>query len=121
MNSPKAFTKDIKFVFLDPVGTFEGIPAIVEKIQATVGSLETQHALSTQIIELTGEKTAEATTYGTAVHFGTGQNEGKEVTAWGLYKDKLVKDASEGEGWRIFEREISFLGPFKGHASQPKM
>lgn len=82
-----------------------------------LGSLQTQHALSTQVIELTSERTAEATTYGRAVHFGTGQHEGNEVTAWGVYKDKLVKDASEVEGWRIFEREISFIGPFKGDTS----
>ncbi|KAH7177037.1 hypothetical protein EDB81DRAFT_752349 [Dactylonectria macrodidyma] len=70
-----------------------------------VGALETQHALSTQLIELTGETTADATTYGRAVHFGKGEDEGRSFTARGMYKDKLVKAVYDGrEDWRITER-----------------
>ncbi|KAM0546950.1 hypothetical protein ACHAPJ_010610 [Fusarium lateritium] len=114
----KVFSGTIKAHFPDPIGTFEGLPALREKIKTMVGALETQHALSTQLIELTGETTAEATTYGRAVHFGTDKNEGRSFTARGVYKDKLVKAIYDGlEDWRITERRVIYQGPPSGDFS----
>lgn len=113
----KSFTDDVKFLYPEPVGTFEGAPAMAAKIQSMIGSMQTQHALNTQVIELTSERTAEATTYGRAIHFGTGEQEGRHVTAYGAYKDKLIKDSSVEGVWRIFERKVLFLGPFLGDQS----
>lgn len=114
----KAFSGNIKAHFPEPVGLVEGIPAFRAKMQTMVASLQTQHALSTQLIEITGEKTAEATTYVRAINFGTGKNEGKQLTAWSMYQDKLVKDVFDGrEDWRISERKVSFQGPFSGDVS----
>lgn len=112
------FLENVKAHFPEPVGTIEGISALKAKVQSMIGTLQTQHALSTQLIELTGETTAEATTYGRAVHFGVGEDEGKKATAWGIYQDKLVKAVFDGrEEWRISERKAIFLAPFQGDLS----
>lgn len=114
----QAFLENVKGHFPEPIGTIEGITALRAKVQSMVGTLQTQHALSTQLIELTGETTAEATTYGRAVHFGVGEDQGKEVTAWGMYQDKLVKAVFDGrEDWRISERKVIFMAPFQGDMS----
>lgn len=114
----KAFLDNVKVHFPDPIGTIEGITALSGQVQNMVGSLQTQHALSTQLIEHTGEKTAQATTYGRAIHFGVGKDEGKCVTAWGMYQDDLVKDIFDGrEDWRIAERKVIFQAPFSGDLS----
>ncbi|KAL2214735.1 hypothetical protein CC79DRAFT_1376362 [Sarocladium strictum] len=113
----KAFTKDVKIIYPDPIGSLDGIPSTVAKVQAMLGSLQTQHALSTQVIELIDNKRAKATTYCTAFHFGNGEDEGRDVTGWGAYKDDLVKGAVAGEGWRIVRREILPIGPLKGDAA----
>ncbi|KAH6867253.1 hypothetical protein B0T10DRAFT_362287, partial [Thelonectria olida] len=86
-----AFLDNAKVYFPEPVGAIEGIAALKATVQGMVGTLGTQHALSTQLIELTGEKTAEVTTYCRTVLFGVGKDEGKCVTGWGMYQDKLVK------------------------------
>jgi hypothetical protein len=80
-----------------------------------VGNFQTQHALSTQLIELTGDKTADATTYVTTVLFGVGKDEGKSMTTWGMYQDKLVKDSFDGqEDWKIAERRVISQLPLAG-------
>ncbi|KAJ5588199.1 SnoaL-like domain-containing protein [Penicillium hordei] len=114
----RAFTNNVKVSFPAPAESTEGIAALTSSVQGMVGILQTQHALSTQVIELTGERTAEATTYVSAVLSGVGKNEGKFVTSWGMYQDKLVKDLFEGrEDWRIAERIASSWLPLTGDLS----
>ncbi|KAF4342276.1 small subunit of phenylpropionate dioxygenase [Fusarium beomiforme] len=92
--------------------------AFLDNVKTWVGNLQTQHALTTQLIELTGDKTAQVTTYGKAIHFGVGKDEGKCVTAWGIYQDKLVKGIFNGqEDWRIAERKVTNQAPFSGDLS----
>ena len=46
-------------------------------------------------------------TYFTGVHFGKGEWEGHNVTAYGKYIDELIK--IDGQ-WRIKRREVKFMG-----------
>ncbi|KAH7376953.1 SnoaL-like domain-containing protein [Plectosphaerella cucumerina] len=113
-----AFTETAKITFPAPMGTFEGITTITATIQSTVSNFHTSHALSTQLIEITGEKTAKATTYTATELFGTGENEGKHATNRGLYRDKLVKISVDGrEDWRIAERDAVGQWPLTGDLS----
>ena len=77
----------------------------------------TQHALTTQTIELAEDgKTAEASTYFSGIHFGTGKWQGQHVTAWGKYIDRLIlvegrKSIPGASGhWMIEKRELVFMG-----------
>jgi len=96
-------------------GQVKGAQKIADAIQKRLSPVTTQHALTTQHIEIDEDgKNAKATTYFTGIHFGTGKWEGKEVTAWGKYVDTLT--LSEGKGglpgasglWLISRREVSF-------------
>ena len=83
--------------------------------------VSTQHALTTQTIEVAEDgKSARATTYFTGIHFGKGKWQGQQVTAWGRYDDELVlveeKDTASvgvpganGE-WLIRKRDLAFMG-----------
>ncbi|KAM5354584.1 hypothetical protein ACJ41O_001231 [Fusarium nematophilum] len=113
-----AFIDNAKATFPGPIGAIEGIVALNSTVQGMVSNLQTQHALSTQLIELTGDKKANATTYATADLFGVGKNEGKHVTNRGIYQDKLVKVIVDGrEDWRIAERKAIPHGPLIGDLS----
>ena len=78
----------------------------------------TQHALTTQHIEVlsglddTGRLYAEATTYFTGIHFGQGRWKGKQVMAYGKYVDSLVQVRGQDGSyeWRIRRREVTFFG-----------
>ncbi|KAM5347303.1 hypothetical protein ACJ41O_010308 [Fusarium nematophilum] len=111
----RAFSDNIKVDFPEPVGQIKGVPAYRAKIQTMVASLQTQHALATQLIEITGETTAKATTYATTINFGTGKEESKSLTAWSMHQDELVKGVFDGrEDWMISERKVTFQTPFSG-------
>ncbi|KAJ5588191.1 SnoaL-like domain-containing protein [Penicillium hordei] len=110
-----SFTNNVKASFPNPIGSIEGIAALKFAVRGMVGNFQTQHALSTQLIELTGDKTADATTYVTTVLFGVGKDEGKSMTTWGMYQDKLVKDSFDGqEDWKIAERRVISQLPLAG-------
>lgn len=114
----KAFLDNAKVDFPGPGGPVEGVTAIAETAKGMVEDFQTQHALTTQLIEITGENTANATTYCTADVFGVGENEGKRVTNWGLYQDKLVKGDFDGrEDWKIAERIATVAAPLSGDLS----
>ncbi|KAH7251042.1 SnoaL-like domain-containing protein [Fusarium tricinctum] len=114
----QAFLGNAKVDFPGPGGPVEGVTAITETAQCMVGDFQTQHALTTQLIEITGEKTANATTYCTADVFGVGDDSGKRVTNWGLYQDKLVKRTFDGrEDWKIAERIATLAAPLSGDLS----
>ncbi|KAH7317175.1 SnoaL-like domain-containing protein [Stachybotrys elegans] len=114
----KAFSDDAKATFPGPGGTIQGITALKTTVQAMVESFQTQHALTTQLIELTGETTANATTYCRTDIFGVDEDQSKNVTSWGMYQDKLVKGTYDGrEDWRIAERNAISTAPLKGDLS----
>jgi 3-phenylpropionate/cinnamic acid dioxygenase small subunit len=65
----------------------------------------TQHLLGNMRIEVDGDK-ATAACYLQAIHVGLGQHQGKMLTVWGEYRDRLEL---RPEGWRIVHRELAVL------------
>lgn len=117
-NLALGFSEDVVMEFPEPIGVLKGLPAIIEGIERALVHLKTHHALTTQSIELKDDQKAVATTYCMAMHFGTGTAEGRSVTGWGHYEDKLVKGNFNGkEDWRIVERRVDFHVPHIGDAS----
>ncbi|KAH6696847.1 hypothetical protein F5X68DRAFT_238134 [Plectosphaerella plurivora] len=113
-----AFHEDVSVKFPAPTGLIHGIGAVLPAVQAMVTKFNTQHTLGTQIIELTGEETAKATTYVTTVIFGQGEQNGKHATNRGVYRDQLVKISVEGRvDWRITERVAVGQWPLTGDTS----
>ncbi|KAI9164182.1 hypothetical protein HJFPF1_05822 [Paramyrothecium foliicola] len=110
-----AFLPNVKATMPGLDDNIEGITALKATVQGMVGSFQTHHALTTQMIQLTGENTASATTYCRTDVFGMGKDEGKTLTNWGMYQDKLVKSSCDGrEDWKIAERTATFTAPLRG-------
>ena len=85
------------------LGSFHGIKAIMDVVETFLGSCNaTQHMLSNFRITLNGSE-AGAKCYLQATHAGRGIHEGKTMTVWGEYTDKLKLCR---EGWRITHREL---------------
>jgi hypothetical protein len=85
-------------------GRHEGrdqLSAFVEGALSQCGP--TQHLLGSIDVNVQGD-TATAHCYLTAIHVGKKPGyEGKILTVWGSYRDRLVRTA---EGWRIKHREL---------------
>ncbi|KAK3678337.1 hypothetical protein LTR78_001634 [Recurvomyces mirabilis] len=112
----QVFTEDVDTVY--PFGgQRKGVQPIIDAISKRLSPVTHQHALTTQHIEIAADgKSAESTTYFTGIHFGKGKWDGKEVTAWGKYDDRLTliegKQSLPGASgqWFISRREVSFFG-----------
>lgn len=114
----ETFTPDAKFEYPEPLGCFQGVSALQEKVASKIDNLLTQHALTTQRITLVSDKSALAVTYVTGSHFGTGVNEHKGFTILASYEDELVKDEFDGiQGWRIISRKVIGQGRVTGDTS----
>lgn len=101
----------INFTFLGAAGEMQGVPALLGFIQKAAQDTLSQHAITTQSIQVTGSDTAEATTYMSVTHVGGSNHpqKGKMHCAWGKVVDRLVKgpfDADGKVGWRIQERVL---------------
>ena len=85
------------------IGTFEGRPAITGVVQDFLGKCgPTQHMITNVRISVDG-KQAVAKCYLQATHAGGRGHEGKTLTVWGEYSDRLQL---RPEGWRIVHREL---------------
>lgn len=102
---------DISLEYPAPMANYKGLAECQARFQKSIGHLQNFHALSTQLIELTGPNTATATTYCTANHF-----EGEKfLSVHGRYDDDLVKSIYNGaEGWRIKRRVVIVMGNAQG-------
>ena len=56
------FTTDIVANYSDPIGVISGLPTVEQTLAAILAPVTTQHALSTQVIDLTADNTASTTT-----------------------------------------------------------
>lgn len=99
----------IHFTFLGAARDLTGITQLIQFIKTAVQDTVSQHALSTQSIELTGPYTAEAMPYVTVIHMG-GENhkqKGEMFSAGGKLEDRLTKGIFDGnEGCCITERLV---------------
>lgn len=91
-----------------PLGNLTGIDDYQNRIKTAIGHLETQHALTTQFIQLESPQTASATTYCRAIHF---LND-KHFFAESKFEDKLVKTSTDQ--WKISERRVRVMGKPRG-------
>ncbi|KAK3063231.1 hypothetical protein LTS18_002067 [Coniosporium uncinatum] len=110
--SSSVFTKDVSADY--PFNkTMSDVKTVANAIKNRLGEVITQHALTTQIIEVNRDgKTASAETYFTGNHFGHGKYEGQVLVAYGKYVDQLVC-TGQGQGtyreWRIKKRTVVFM------------
>jgi hypothetical protein len=104
----RVFTEDVRvnFTFLGAAGDLHGIPSVLGFIKTAAIDTVSQHAISTQHINLTGPRSAEATSYMTVIYVGGDKHKQKGETfcSWGKLVDQLTRK-SDG-GWRITERSI---------------
>ncbi|MEM7287036.1 MAG: nuclear transport factor 2 family protein [Actinomycetota bacterium] len=80
---------------------FDGLPAIIEKVEASLGHLTvSQHIVANQQVAIDGD-TATCRCYLHAQHTKRGTEGGDNYIVAGRYIDDLVRTA---EGWRITHR-----------------
>ncbi|GME64943.1 hypothetical protein M1818_002860 [Neofusicoccum parvum] len=90
------------------MGAFDSLPALKTGLRDILAKVNTQHGLTSQLIEVAkGGTTARTATYFSAMHFGTGAYAGQSVWAWGTYEDNWVRNSSTGE-WKIVERTLDY-------------
>ena len=104
----KAFTSDCIVHYPEPLGILTGLQEQQDRLKEAIGNADTQHALTTQYIDLVSADSATATTYCRAIHFLGG----KHFFAESKYDDQLVK-VSPNE-WRIRERTVTVMGVPRG-------
>lgn len=108
------FTIDCKIDYPGSLGLIDGVDKAISQFQQAIGHIETFHALSTQVITLTGKNTAEASTYCEAAHY----HGDKEFHATGRYEDQLEKISAGGvDRWVITKRQALDMAKFKGDLS----
>ncbi|KAK6430281.1 hypothetical protein LTR95_013567 [Oleoguttula sp. CCFEE 5521] len=115
----QVFTPDVVANYSEPLNVLTGLAQVQQVLQKSLAPVTTQHALSTQVIDIHGDA-ADSTTYITTSHFGNGLYEGQVLYAYGRYVDQLVR-AGRGHGmrpkWRIKARNLLYMGPFIGNLS----
>jgi hypothetical protein len=102
------FTSDCIIQYPEPLGPINGLQALKKTLEKTIGHLSTQHALSTQVIRITSDETAIATTYITVSHY----LDERLFVSMGKLEDELIKVEKEddGFGWRIKARTVKIQG-----------
>ncbi|TGO67076.1 hypothetical protein BOTNAR_0048g00060 [Botryotinia narcissicola] len=109
-----SFTEDCVADYTGSLGLMNGIDTVIQQLQKTIGHVSTFHSLSTQVIRLTGNNTAEATTYVSASHFA----DDKSFFAEARYLDKLTKVTEGGTvKWLIDYRLTTMMGVPRGDVS----
>lgn len=102
----------------DGLGTLTGASTIANTLKQALEPVNTQHQLTTQVIDVhvdsesgTGAPpvAANATTYFQASHFGKGAYAGQVYWTFGRYEDSLVWVGGSGDsggidGWRIQQK-----------------
>ena len=108
----EVFTTDCEICYPQPLGTLRGLQTTKDTLSHTIGHLSTQHALSTQVINVTDKGTATATTYITASHF----LDDRSFVSMGKLCDTLVNisDDLNNAQWRISTREVGLQGVPQG-------
>lgn len=67
------FTQNVVANYSAPLGVLTGLASVISMLEASLAPVRTQHALSTEVVEiLEGETEARTLTYVTATHFGVG-------------------------------------------------
>lgn len=98
----EVFTQDAVADYMGDV--FEGLDAIVEKVDDALGRLTiSQHLVSNQQVELDGDR-ARCRCYLQAQHTVRGAEGGENFIMAGRYEDEVVRTP---DGWRISHRRLT--------------
>ncbi|KAJ7213438.1 hypothetical protein GGX14DRAFT_618668 [Mycena pura] len=108
------FAADAVANYSAPLGVLTPLETIQAVLESSLEKVTTQHALSTQVIELLSEGEAFSVTYFTATHFGVGVYEGEIAVAYGQYQDFWVL---QHHSWKIRHRNLVYMGPVIGNLS----
>ncbi|KAJ6459556.1 hypothetical protein C8R45DRAFT_1109426 [Mycena sanguinolenta] len=106
------FAPDAVANYSAPLDVLTPLATIQAALASSLEKVTTQHALSTQVIEILSESEAFSVTYYTATHFGMGLFEGEILVAYGQYQDHWVL---RDQGWKIQNRNLAYMGPFIGN------
>ncbi|KAF7366993.1 SnoaL-like domain-containing protein [Mycena sanguinolenta] len=101
------FAADAVANYSAPLGVLTPLTTIQAVLASSLEKVTTQHALSTQVIEVLSESEAFSVTYYTATHFGMGVYEGEIAVAYGQYQDYWVL---QHESWKIQTRNLVYMG-----------
>lgn len=77
------FTNDAIGIFGAETPAIQGLAAIEQALKASVGGSVSQHALSTQIVDINDDQSAFAISYLQGTFFGTGNLTGQTYTTYG--------------------------------------
>ncbi|KAF8147056.1 hypothetical protein K438DRAFT_1990026 [Mycena galopus ATCC 62051] len=108
------FTADAVANYSAPLDVLTPLATIQSALASSLEKVTTQHALSTQVIEVLSESEAFSVTYYTATHFGMGVYEGEILVAYGQYQDHWVL---QNHSWKIQNRNLVYMGPLIGNLS----
>ncbi|KAJ6458218.1 hypothetical protein C8R45DRAFT_1110126 [Mycena sanguinolenta] len=108
------FAADAVANYSAPLGVLTPLATIQAVLTSGLEKVTTQHALSTQVIEVLSESEAFSVTYYTATHFGMGLYEGEIAVAYGQYQDYWVL---RNQSWKIQNRNLVYMGPGIGNLS----
>ena len=113
-NLRELFAGDCVADYSGSLGVMNGIDAVIDGLTKAIGHITTFHGLTTQVIHLTGEDTAETITYCAAGHF-LGD---KSFLAEAKYEDSLIK-ITQGDSmkWVINHRLTTMMGVPRGDVS----
>ena len=110
----KVFNEDASLDYPEAIGAADTLSAFQAKLAASLKDLTSQHAVSTQHIDLHDDATAEVITYVVVSHWGGGATQGQALLASGRYDDQWQK--RDGE-WKISSRKTSVVGIVHGDLS----
>jgi len=108
------FAADAVANYSAPLNVLTPLASIQAVLASSLEKVTTQHALSTQVIEVLSEGEAFSVTYFTATHFGMGVYEGEIAVTYGQYQDYWVL---QYHGWKIQNRNLVYMGPLIGNLS----
>ncbi|KAJ7658977.1 hypothetical protein B0H17DRAFT_1213054 [Mycena rosella] len=108
------FAADAVANYSAPLDVLTPLATIQAVLASSLEKVTTQHALSTQVIEVLSEGEAFSVTYFTATHFGMGVYEGEIAVAYGQYQDYWVL---QHQSWKIQNRNLVYMGPLIGNLS----
>jgi hypothetical protein len=100
------FAADSVANYSAPLDVLTPLATIQAVLASSLEKVTTQHALSTQVIEVLSEGEAFSVTYFTATHFGMGVSEGEMVVTHGQYQDHW---ALQHQSWKIKNRNLVYM------------
>ncbi|KAJ6474882.1 hypothetical protein C8R45DRAFT_834758, partial [Mycena sanguinolenta] len=101
------FAADAVANYSAPLGVLTPLAIIQAVLAKRLEKITTQHAMSTQVIEVLSESEAFSVTYYTAMHFGMGVYESEIAVAYGQYQDYWVL---QDQSWKIQNRNLVNMG-----------